>query len=171
MKKAIFFTIGLFFGLYSAAQEVSTDVYVAATPKGATKLVGQGISDYLRSNFKISLVPTNQENTCLADGVVICFWSLKAAPEYKKTLEDVKTSMDAFLKKKNTYITSDITTINGIRFFVWEFHNDDETYIRFMSDMNKNKDNMDGIIQFKAADSDKAHEYAKDLLASMHFKE
>ncbi len=171
MKKIITLTIGLFFSFYVSAQEVSTDVFVAATPAGSTKLTGDALSKYLHSNFKITLVPSNYETTYLAGGVIICFWDLKADPAYKKTLEEVQIRMDAFLKKNNTFVNSGIQTANNIRFLVWEYHNDDEVYIRFMSEYNNNNQSMDGIIQFKKPDEDKAQQALKDLLASMHFKE
>jgi hypothetical protein len=171
MKKTIILIIGLFVSLYAVAQEVSTNVFVAATPAGSTKLTGDELKKYLHANFKVTLVPSGYETTYVADSIIICFWDLKADPAYKKTLEEIQTRMDNSKKKNGTFISSGIETINDVRFLVWEYHNDDEVYINFRSGYNNNNQLMSGIIQFKKPDEDKAQQYLKDLLASMHFKE
>jgi hypothetical protein len=171
MKKLTLLAIGLLFGFCALGQEVSTDIFTATAPAGAAKLTGQPLYEYLHTNFKKTLTPSNQENTYLAGNIIICFWGLKAGTVKPMPLEEQQTRMVAVVQKNNTVNYSRIDAINGTRFLVYEFETDGEVFIRFGSEGNKGDQTMNGIIQFKTADKEKARQYLKDLLASMHFKE
>ena len=173
MKRLAFFVTGMLFCLCAAAQVDVDNVYTATPPPGATKLTGEELKAYLRNNFKVTLVPTNNDFTYLADGVVICSWSLKADPQYVKPLDSLHARNVRGARKSSTLNSERIEAINGVRFSICEFQHDEdgEVYIRFMSEFNKNLQNMNGILQFKTADKDKAHRYLKDLMESMRFKE
>jgi len=170
MKKLTLLTIGLFFGLCALGQDVSTDIFTATAPAGAAKLTGQALADYVHTNYKKTLLPSNEENTYLADGVLVCFWALPAGTVKSKPLEEMQTRMVAVLQKNNTVNYARIETINSIRFLIYEFESDGEVYIRYRSDPNSKEQTLNGIIQFKAADKDKARLDLKNLLAGMHFK-
>ena len=171
MKKLTLLTVGLLFGLCALGQQVTTDIFTATAPTGATKLTGQALQDYVHSNYKKTLVPSNQEDTYLVDGVIVCFWGLPAGTIKSKPLEEMQTRMVEVLKKNNTVNYARIETINSTRFLIYEFESDGEAYIRYRSDPNSKEQTLNGIIQFKAADKDKARQDLKDLLAGMHFKE
>jgi len=171
MKKLTLLTVGLLFGLFALGQQVTTDIFTAIAPSGSAKLTGQALQDYVHSNYKKTLVPSNQEDTYLADGVIICFWGLPAGTVKSKPLEEMQTRMVEVLQKNNTVNYARIYTINNTRFLIYEFESDGEAYIRYRSDPNSKEQTLNGIIQFKAADKDKARHDLKDLLASMHFKE
>ncbi|MEP6613216.1 MAG: hypothetical protein ABJA76_15055 [Mucilaginibacter sp.] len=161
----------MLFGLCALGQQVSTDIFTATAPAGATKLTGQPLADYLRANYKKTLVPSNQENTYLADGVIVCFWGLPGGPVKSKPLEEMQTRMVTVLQKNNTVNYARIETINNIRFLIYEYESDGEVYIRYWSDPNSKGQNLSGITQFKTGDKEKARQDLKDLLTSMHFKE
>jgi len=163
--------ICMLFCVYADAQVDVNNVFTATPPKDATSLTGEQLQTYLRSHFTVTLVPGNHETTYLADGVIICFWDLKANPPYYKPIDSLQARMVRGSSKNSTINYSRFETINNVRFGIYEFQKDDEVYIRFGSEVNKNLQSMNGILQFKAADKDKAHGYSKDLLASMHFKE
>jgi hypothetical protein len=171
MKKLTLFTIGLLFSLCALGQEVSTDIFTATAPAGGTKLTGQSLADYVHANYKKTLLPSNQENTYLADGVIVCFWGLPGGPVKSKPLEEMQTRMVAVLQKHNTVNYARIETINNIRFLIYEFESDGEAYISYRSEPNSKEQTLNGTIQFKTADKDKARQDLKNLLAGMHFKE
>jgi hypothetical protein len=171
MKKLTLLTVALLFGLCALGQDVSTDIFTATAPVGAPKLTGQALMDYVHANYKKTLVPSNQDNTYLADGVIICFWALPAGTVKSKPLEEMQTRMVAVLEKSNTVNYSRIETINNTRFLIYEFESDGEVYIRYRSDPNAKDQTMNGILQLKTADKDKARQDLKDLLNSMQFKE
>lgn len=171
MKKITLFTIGLLFSLCVLGQEVSTEIFMATAPAGGTKLTGQALADYLHANYKKTLVPSNQDYTYLADGIIVCFWGLPAGTVKSKPLEEMQTRMIAVLEKNNTVNYTRIETVNNTRFLIYEYESDGEVYIRYRSDPNSKEQTLNGIIQFKVADKDKAHQDLKDLLAGMHFKE
>jgi hypothetical protein len=173
MKRLAFLVTGIFLCLGAAAQVDVSGVYTATPPSGATKLTGQELKTYLHSNFKVTLVPTNNDFTYQADGVVICSWSLKANPQYVQPLDTMHARIVRGARKNATINSERIETINKVRFSICDYQHDEdgEGYIRFMSEFNKNLQNMNGILQFKVADKDKAHQYLKDLLESLKFKE
>ena len=173
MKKAAFLVTGMLLCLCAAAQVDVNNVFTATPPANAAKLTGEPLQTYLHSNFKVTLVPSNSQFTYLADGIIICCWDLKANPQYLKPLDTIHMRVVRGARKSSTINIDKIETINNLRFSVCEFQHDadGEVYIRFSSDVNKNLQSMNGILQFKAADKDKAHQYLKDLLASMRFKE
>lgn len=171
MKKLTLFTIGLLFSLCALGQEVSTDIFTATAPAGATKLTGQPLADYVHANYKKTLLPSNQENTYLADGVIVCFWGLPGGPVKSKPLEEMQARMVAVLQRNNTVNYARIETINNIRFLIYEFESDGEAYISYRSEPNSKEQTLNGTIQFKTADKEKARQDLKDLLTSMHFKE
>lgn len=171
MKKLTLLTVALLFGLCALGQEVSTDIFTATAPVGATKLTGQPLADYVHTNYKKSLLPSNQENTYLADGVIICFWALPAGTIKSKPLEEMQTRMVAVLQRNNMVNYARIDTINNIRFLIYEFESDGEVRISYRSDPNSKEQTLNGTLQFKTADKDKARQDLKELLAGMHFKE
>jgi len=171
MKRISFLVACMLFCLYATAQVDVNNVFTAMPPKNATSLTSEQLQTYLRSHFKVTLVPGNHETTYLADGVIVCFWDLKANPQYLKPLDSLQARGVRGVSKSATLNDSHFETVNSVRFGVYEFQKEDEVYIRFGSEVNKNLQSMNGILQFKAADKDKAHQYLKDLLASMRFKE
>lgn len=173
MKRLAFLVAGVLLCLGAAAQVDVNGVYTAAAPVAATRLTGEQLQTYLRSNFKVSLVPSNHEFTYVADGIIICSWDLKSDPKYLKPLDTLHMRVVRGARKSSTINIDKIETINNLRFSICEFQHDadGEVYIRFSSDVNKNLQSMNGILQFKAADKDKAEQYLKGLLASMKFKE
>jgi len=171
MKRISFLVVCMLFCLYATAQVDVNNVFTAMPPKNATSLTGEQLQTYVRGHFKITLVPSNHEFTYLADGVIICCWDLKANPQYLKPLDSLQARGVRGVSKTAIVNDSHFETVNNIRFGIYEFQHDDEVYIRFGSEVNKNLQSMNGILQFKAADKDKAHQYLKDLLASMRFKE
>jgi len=171
MKKLTLLAIGLLLGFCALGQEVSTDIFTATAPAGATKLTGQALADYVRNNYKKSHLPSNQENTYLADNVLICFWGLPAGTVKSKPLEEMQTRMVAVLQKNNTVNYARIETINNTRFLIYEFETDGEVFISYRSEPNAKEQTLNGTLQFKTADKEKARQYLKDLLTSMHFKD
>ena len=116
MKKLTLLTMGLLFGLCTLGQQVTTDIFTATAPSGSAKLTGQALQDYVHSNYKKTLVPSNQEETYLADGVIVCFWGLPAGTVKSKPLEEMQTRMVEVLQKNNTVNYARIETINNTRF-------------------------------------------------------
>jgi len=171
MKKLSFFVACLLYCLHAAAQVDVNNVFTATPPKDATNLTGEQLQTYLHDHFKVTLVPGNHEFTYLAGGVVVCCWDLKANPQYLKPLDSLQARGVRGVSRNSTVNDSHFETVNGVRVGIYEFQKEDEVYSRFGSEVNKNLQSMNGILQFKATDKDKAHGYLKDLLASMRFKE
>jgi len=115
----------------------------------------------------------NKENYYKLDGVLISFWDLSVNPEFKKTLQASQSEMLGYLarNKENTVNFSKIITVNNIQFLVCQYQKQNEVYLWFKSDFNKDNKDICGIIQFKKPDEDKAEKALKDLLQSMHFKD
>jgi hypothetical protein len=172
MKKTIFLITGLFISLYTMGQSPTSDVFNATAPKGAKKLTREQLTNYVHSNYKRSGLPLDKENTYQVDGLLISYWSLSVNPDFKKSLKSTQSEMLAVLKENNNMINdSRIIKINNIQFLVYEYQKENEVTLRFQSEFNKNNKNINGIIQFKEADKDKAHKALDDFLQTVHFKE
>jgi hypothetical protein len=173
MKRFAFLITSMLFCLCATAQVDVNNVYTATPPGGAAKLTGEELRTYLHANFKVTLVPTNNDFTYQAGGIIVCSWSLKGNPQYVQPIDSLHARIARGAKRNSTINSERIETVNGVRFSIVDYQHDEdgEGYIRFMSEFNKNLQNMNGIIQFKLADKDKAHQYFKDLLQSMRFKE
>jgi len=68
-------------------------------------------------------------------------------------------------------IFSKIITVNNIRFLIYEYQRNEEFYLRFQSELDRNRNNISGLIRFEKADEHKAQTALNDLLQTIHFKE
>src|SRR3569833_1897107 len=84
MKRITFLAACMLFCACAMAQVNVNDVFTATPPAGAEKLNGEPLQTYLHANFKVTLVPSNNDFTYQANGVIISSWSLKANPQYLK---------------------------------------------------------------------------------------
>jgi hypothetical protein len=174
MRKIILSIAFLFLSIFVFAQEnPNSTVVTARMPKGSVKLGKKELSKFLHENFKKSGVPLDKENTYQLDGIIISFWDLSVNPESKKSLKATQSEMLSVLKLNNDNVInySKIISVNNIQYLVYEYQKDDEVYIWFRSDFNKDNKNINGTIQCKDQDKDKAHEVLKTFLESVHFKE
>ncbi len=154
-------------------QAPTSEVVSANMPKGATKLSREQLTNYVHNNFKQSALPLEKENLYQLDGLIISFWDLSVNPEFKKSLQASQSEMLAVLKRnsENTINYSKIITVNNIQYLVYQYQKNDEVFLRFQSEFNKNNKNICGLIQFKKPDEDKAQKALQTFLESVHFKE
>jgi len=173
MKKIFLLLAGLFCSLYAMGQAPTRDVFTADTPKGATRLSKEQLLSYMHHNFKTSAVPDDKEHTYKLDGLLISYWSLSVNPEFKKSLQASESEILAVLKRnpENVIHYSKIVSANKIQFLVYEYQRNDEVLLRFQSEFNKDNKNINGLIQFKKLDEEKAQKALQDFLKSVHFKE
>lgn len=75
------------------------------------------------------------------------------------------------LGKPTPVVFSKIIAINNIRFLVYEYQRGDDLNLRFQSDFDRNRNSVNGLIQFKKPDEQKAQKALDDLLHTIHFKE
>jgi hypothetical protein len=173
-QKITLFILGFFFSFYAMGQQpTSSEVVNAVMPKGATKLTGEQLSNYVCKNYIRPGIPLDKENTYQLDGLLISFWDLSVKPEFKKSLQDSQSEILAILKRndENVINYSKIIAVNNIQFLVYEYQKSDEVYLWFRSDFNKNNENIIGTIQFKKPDEDKAQKALQTFLQTVHFKE
>jgi hypothetical protein len=172
MKNIVFLIIGLLISSQLIGQTPKSDVVSVRLPHGATSLTKEQLSKVAHNNFKRSGVPLDVENYYQLDGLIISFWDIEVNPDFNRSLEEIRSGMVAILKRNNDTVNfSKIITVNNIQFLEYEYQKDDEVYLRFQSEFNKNHKNICGIIQFKKPDQDKAHKALQDLLQSIHFKD
>jgi len=173
MKKILFLIAGLFLSLYAVGQVPSSNVVIATMPKGATKLTRDHLLNIVHNDYKRSSIPLDKENTYQLDGVLISFWDLSVNPEFKKSLKASQSEMLEYLgrNKENVVNYSKIISVNNIQYLVCEYQNNDEVYLWFKSDYNKKNKDINGVVQFKKPDEEKAHKALNDFLSTVHFKE
>jgi len=173
MKKILFLIAGLFLFFYAVGQTPSSNVVTATMPKGATRLTRAQLINIVHNNYKKSGIPLDKGNTYQLNGILISFWDLSVNPEFKKSLKASQSEMVGYLSrnKENIIHYSQIIKVNNIHYLVCEYQNDDEIYLWFKSDYNKNDKDINGVIQFKKPDEDKAHKALDDFLSTVHFKE
>jgi len=174
MRKIIFFIAGLFFTQYVIAQQApSSEVVTAVMPKGAIKLTQDQLVRFTSKNYKSSAMPLNKENTYQLDGILISFWDLRVNQEFKKSLPASQKEILEVLRLNdfNKVNYSKIITVNNKQFLVYDYEIEDECYLRFQSEFNKQNKNICGLIQYKKPDEAKAEEALQTFLQSVHFKE
>ncbi len=172
MKKISFLVAGLFLSHFAMSQvNGHSDVVNITIPKKAAKLTKEKLVTYTNSNYKRSQVPIDKENIYQIDGLIVSFWDVPASESNKRDLPVIQSEILGILKRNNENVInySKIITVNNIQFLVFEYQKGDEVFLRFISEL-KNHKNLNGIIQFKKPDEDKAQEALKDLLGGMHFK-
>ena len=174
MKKIFSLIAGLLFSLSVLGQPLPTsEVVNAAMPKGSRLLTKEQLISYINNNFKISQVPTDKVNLYLLDGLIISFWDLSVNPESKRTLQDSQSEVLEYVgrNKENVINYSKIVAFNNIQFLLFEYQKQDEVYLWFKSDYNKNNKDINGVIQFKKPYEAKAQAALQTFLGSVHFKE
>jgi hypothetical protein len=175
-KKVVFSIIGLLFSFVGICQVPNSQVIDATLPKGTVSLSKEQASTMLHNNFKRYEVPTNSKyldikNYYQMDGLLVAFWDDEVNPQFKRSLETIRSGiMGVFRYTHDTVNFSKIITLNNINFLEYEFKKEDEVYLWFQSDVNKNDKNICGVIQFKKGNEDKAQKYLDDFLGTVRFK-
>jgi len=174
MKKIVFLIAGLSLRLIVMGQQIpSSDVVDASMPNGAKLMTKEQVIDYTKRNYKRSEISPERKNIYQLDGLIISFWDLSVNPGFKKSLQASRAEMqELFSWNKEIVVNlSKIITVNNIQYLVYEYQKNDEAFLRFQSEFNKNDKNICGIIQFKKGDEDKAQAALQTFLGSVHFKE
>jgi hypothetical protein len=176
MKKAFFSIIGLLFGLTGICQIPKSEVVNATLPQGTKSLTKEQTSTILRNNFKRNEVPTdnkslNIQNYYQMNGLIIAFWDDEVNPPFNRSLEEISSGMTGIFKYNHDTVNFNrIITLNNVKYLEYEIQKEDEAYLWFQSEVNKNNKSICGVIQFKKQDETKAEKYLDDLLKSVHFK-
>src|SRR6185503_5062436 len=173
MKKINLLIICFLLGYSAFGQVPSTETFGATVPKEAIKLDRDHVLSIAHKTLRQSYVAPGIENTYQLDGLVISYWGLSVSPDNTKSLEDSQKEILGLLKRNEGDIVknSKIVTVNNIRFLVYEYHRGDDVSLRFQSELDKNHKNVNGLIQFKKPDEDKAHKALDDSLHTIHFKD
>jgi len=175
MKTFIFLSLCLFFSYFAYGQAPSDETFNAAAPRGAEKLTKERFRSIVHRDYKRSVISENHENIYQLDGLLISYWGLSVKPDYDKSLEASQAEMLEILKispPKNIVDFSKIIVVNNIKFLVYQYHNEyDEFFLRFQSNFNKDHKNINGLIQFKKPDEEKAHAALQNLLRTIHFRD
>jgi hypothetical protein len=173
MKKIRLAVAGLLVSIHAFSQVASSETFGATVPKEASKLTRKQLVNILHDNYKWPAIQPNRENIYQLNGLLISYWGLSVNSDYHKNLEASQKEILGYLKRDelNTINESKIVVVNNIKFLVYEYQRGDEVYLRFQSDFDKNLKNVNGIIQFKKPDEEKAQKTLQDLLQSIHFKE
>jgi hypothetical protein len=173
-QKITLLILNLFFGLYAMGQQnPSSEVVSATMPIGTKHLTKAKVLDYVHKNYKRSQISVDRKNIYQLDGLLISFWDLSINPEFKKSLQDSQSEMLGLLKRnpENVINYYKIITVNNIQFLIYEYQKQDEVFLRFQSEYDKNNKDICGLIQFKTPDEAKAQKALNDLLQTVHFKE
>jgi len=158
---------------YVIAQALSKKTFSATVPKEAIKLDRGHALSLVHQNSRPSYTPPGIDNTYQLNGLIISYWGLSVPADYHKTLENTQTEILGYMKlgKPTPVVFSKIIAINNIRFLVYEYQRGDDLNLRFQSDFDRNRNSVNGLIQFKKPDEQKAQKALDDLLHTIHFKE
>jgi|GEM_PF-3444296 len=147
LKKINFLSIGFLFGLSAFGQAPSKETFGATAPKQAIKIDKEHLVTILHQSRRQSTVPTDNENTYQLDGLLISYWGLSVNADYHKTLEESQSEILGYLKgdKENNKVNSKIIAVNNIKFLIYEYQRNDQFYLRFKSEFDKNYHNINGV--------------------------
>lgn|GEM_PF-919689 len=159
---------------------------VVAQPPVKSMVVSGGIPDravrlsnaqaeaiITKEGYKHSQVTLDDKrNLYQIDGLLVSCWDVPISPDDKRSLEQMRIEGRAILNlnKDNIVNFSNIETINNVRFLITEYERGDEVFLRFISEARNNNHNLNGIVQFKKPDEEKAQIVLKELLQGIRFK-
>lgn len=174
MKKINMLTIGLMISISSFAQQISFNKLAnVSLPKGVQKVdEAQSLSHSKRLFKHTSMGALKTKNLYTIGDISIALWDL-SNPNDKRSLEDIKNETLGLLKlDKNIIVNSAvIKKINNTNFFIFnDQQNGDVNYYQFISEPRNNK-TLNGLIEYKNSDKDKAKAILDDVLKSVKFKE
>ncbi|WP_158796037.1 hypothetical protein [Pedobacter sp. L105] len=139
-------------------------------PSGAVKIMPRirtnGTEEY-RSSAKAMAKRKNYYNI---NGMTLGFWDLGIVDSSVKTLEQKKEEAIA-IAKIGGFINANaiIQTFNHIQFIILSYHQNEWSFYRFSSEYHNDK-MINGIIQFKPEDKNRAADLLSRFLNSMEFK-
>ena len=173
MKKIFVVILIMSLSIHAIGQSTSSEVVNASVPKGAKHISTEELSNYLKSNYKHTIIPTEKPNIFKINDIIIGFWDLSVNYDSKKSLEKLQSEIIGYhsLNPKSAIYFSKIETVNNVKFLIYEYKNDDDIHLRFQSEYNSKGKNICGIVLFKKTDEDTAHAVLKEFLESVHFRE
>jgi hypothetical protein len=170
MKKIHLIIACVFYSLHALAQQ--EEIMQLTLPKGAEKLNEKQLMAVSHDNFNENSAADFHAHIYKKDGILIYYHYFGVPKKMEKPLENTQMQMVYIIKHiPNTVVDkSKIIEVKGIRFLIIEYHENDNKYFKFISDFDQNSRQINGSIEYKEPDEDKARQYLQDLLQSLYFK-
>ncbi len=155
----------------NAQSKISNHIAEVNLPKSSKNVTMTDFETYGKRKFKRDLKPFDNGKTFIVDDAMfVSIGELQKSAATKKSLEKWKRQLEALYKEMGQpWDQSEIDTINGTRFYIFEEHRDEEFKSLFYSEDVDDK-SVSGFIVYKLKDRDKAHTYLSDLLKNIKLK-
>ncbi|MBD1394089.1 hypothetical protein [Mucilaginibacter glaciei] len=172
MNKILIVFITTLISCSATAQNLSTIKRVdAVVPYGSKKMSKTDVSSFVKANFKYSEIDIDKAVVYQNNHLLISYWDIFANPDFRQKLEKVQKGIVYSIKEDgHTLDYSKIITVNGIRYFVIQYEKNNESVIRFYSEIQPDGVNANGIIQFKKPYEEEAQKALQELLPTIKFK-
>lgn len=166
----------LFFTAFTSAvmaQNRSEDVGIIYLPQGSEQLSEKQYETFVTAHFSESPISSYHDQIFKKDDVIISYQSHQYPPVFNTKLEATQKQFNSILGKsgKKTLISSEIITVNSIRFLIIEFKKDNDYGLAFWSDYDTQNRFVNGQLYFNANDEETAKQFLDFMLAHFRFTE
>ncbi|HVW96137.1 MAG TPA: hypothetical protein VHA56_09235 [Mucilaginibacter sp.] len=140
-------------------------------PKGAEKIDASRVGDLKVRKLDKKKADFFRDHIYLKDDLLNYYTYRTDIPLLRKGLENRQRQMVSLLRQNPSFTVtgSDIVTYNNIKYLIIKYQEDNQWYIWYSSDYNKEGSFINGFIQYSKGDDLKAKQYLEDMLSTTKF--
>lgn len=159
------------------AQEKMNDTVKITIPANSKRLNREIASLLVKEKFKNSTIINKESKNIYDVGGILLFFeyginngkNIQTLNQIKSNLEGLITWKELSVNKNNVIDESIISSINNISYLIIKYHNGENYYYRFFSELVTSKF-ITGEVQFKKSDKERANKVFNDFLKNISFR-